>query len=197
MSESWVNVQYNIFYNVYCRSGGLTLHSHSSTGHTTVWWTSRWGLPGVTMETGTHSMVAAAHWRMPSSRGMAEMRTLTTTKTGHTAGPQVCHAINYIYNSGLIDLCPKWVRLGPNGTNSGTFSDQISVYFWTRWVKMDWSEKVPEFGANLTHFGHKSSWFLERLKEQKNLIGMFSTCRKKIWSIEQFLSELRPFKICI
>ena len=23
------------------------------------------------------------------------------------------------------------------------------------------------------------------------------TCRKKIWSIEQFLSELRPFEICI
>ena len=34
------------------------------------------------------------------------------------------------------------------------------------------------------------------LKERKNFIGKFKTCRKKIWSIEQFLSELLPFEIC-
>ena len=35
----------------------------------------------------------------------------------------------YKCKSELSDLGPKWVRLAPNGTNSGTFPDKISVHF--------------------------------------------------------------------
>ena len=30
--------------------------------------------------------------------------------------------------AGMVGLAPKWVRLAPNGTNPGFFSDQISVH---------------------------------------------------------------------
>ena len=46
---------------------------------------------------------------------------------------------------GSPDLDTKWVRLAPNWTNPGLFSDQISVHLCTE----IWSEKVPD----LSHSG--------------------------------------------
>ena len=58
---------------------------------------------------------------------------------------------------GWSDLGIKWVRLAPNGTNPGIFSDQIQFILAPRakmyWI---WSEKIRRFVPfedNLTHFG--------------------------------------------
>ena len=34
----------------------------------------------------------------------------------------------FYLEAGMVVLAPKWVRLAPNGTNPGAFSDQISVH---------------------------------------------------------------------
>ena len=40
-----------------------------------------------------------------------------------------CYYSTHRHRARVSGLDTKWVRLGPNGTNPGTFSDQISVNF--------------------------------------------------------------------
>ena len=49
----------------------------------------------------------------------------------------------------MVGLAPKWVRLAPNGTKSGTFSDQISVHLARSTdLGLKWARLVPN-GTNL------------------------------------------------
>jgi len=73
--------------------------------------------------------------------------------------------------SGMLGFSPKWVRLAPNGTNSGIFSDQIQ-HILTQWAKCTdviikksricpiWEQSAPLCAeANIPGlYGHSLDW---------------------------------------
>ena len=71
----------------------------------------------------------------------------------------------------MVGLAPKWVRLAPNGTKSGTFSDQISVHLARSTdLGLKWARLVPN-GTNLgfskkkSDFSFSKFWFKSDLKK--------------------------------
>ena len=60
--------------------------------------------------------------------------------------------VSYVTNTRWPDLDPEWVKLVPNGTNHGTFSDQIQYILAPLNLITKKTEFVPS-GGFLTHFG--------------------------------------------
>ena len=90
--------------------------------------------------------------------------------------------------TGVSGLAQKWVRLPPNMTNRGFFSDKISVHFGPASQNLQKpdlkkkSELVP-FGANLNHFGVKPDTPESAVQELSRLprtavVWLYNSCMK-------------------